>query len=113
MKRSIARIRQAYDDGTYPRDFWEWLHDNWHVYDKFVALARQAKDAGYSKWSARSIVHVMRWQTAIVERSRSGLKINDHASPGLARLAMGMEEDLSDFFEVRGHNNQIPLRDDD
>lgn len=99
--RDVRRLAALYEDGEYPTGFWVWLSGNWHVYDMFVRMAHEAKDAGYDRWSARSILHAMRWQTLIVERGASGLKLNDHCSPGLARLSMKMETDLIAFFETR------------
>lgn len=97
----FGSAQQRYDDGTYPDGFWEWLAENEHIYREFVKLARQGKDRGMKTWSARSIVEVMRWQTALRQRGDDSLKINDHAVPGLARLAMAREPDLEGFFRTR------------
>jgi hypothetical protein len=43
----------------------------------------------------------MRWETALRDGAANTVKINDHASPGLARLAMAEHPDLWGFFETR------------
>lgn len=93
---------RAYDDGTYPSDFWEWLERNRHIYEAFVHLALRARRRGINRWSARSLIEILRWRTALKERTEtSSLKINDHCVPGLARLAMAKIPDLEGFFQTR------------
>ena len=94
-------VQQLYDDGTYPVGFWAWLRKNEHVYDEFVKLARRAKRRGAKCWSARGIIHVLRWRTGLREGDQNALKLNDHSTPGLARLAMEREKDLTGFFRTR------------
>ena len=96
----IARLREKYDDGTYPAGFWPWLADNMGLYRDFVATAHRAQRRGIHRWSARAILHVMRWESGTREEY-GPLKINNNSSPGLARLAMACWPDLADFFETR------------
>jgi hypothetical protein len=99
--RPTARPLRALDDGSYPRGFFDWVESNWPIYLRFVALAKRAKRANLRRWSADAICHVLRWETALRERSDSGFKINNNRTAGLARLAMALEPDLKGFFVVR------------
>lgn len=85
----------------YPKGFWRWLDDNEHIYTEFVAMARKARQKGFSTWSARAICEVVRWQTALRDGYSHSTKLNDHATPGLARLAMAEHQDLRGFFNTR------------
>lgn len=97
----VERYRRLYDDGTYPTDFWPWLEDNRHLFVAFVEVARRAKRRGFQQWSARAIWHILRWESAEKEGGQDMLKVNNNATPGLARLAMKLYPDLADFFETR------------
>lgn len=70
---------------VFPPDFTAWLADNEHVWDAFVGHARDVLRSGYTHYSARTIIHVMRHHSAIRERGGS-FKINNDHSPYLARL---------------------------
>jgi len=97
----VQRWQRLYDDGTYPEDFWQWIELNAHVLTAFIALARRSQARGLRRWSSDAICHVLRWQTAMREAGQSHLKINDHATAGLARLAMQLAPDLIGFFATR------------
>lgn len=93
--RTYERIKPEYPDG-----FWAWLDKNEHVYQAFVRLAIRGQKKGLRHWSARAIIHVLRWQTAM-EDSDELFKINNSYTPGLARLAMQEYPLLNDFFLIR------------
>jgi hypothetical protein len=101
MWSRASLLREEHDDGTYPEGFWEWLEDNLHILDAFLQIAVDTKRAGVPRWSSDAICHVLRWQTAVRERGQKFLKINDHATAGLARLALAMRPDLAGFFTTR------------
>ena len=90
-----------YED--YPDHFFEWLYDNRHIYRKFKALALQARANGQKHWSARAIIHIMRWRMRIRQRGDATFKINNNYSPGLGRLAMAEYPELKGFFSTRRH----------
>ena len=77
-----------------------WLKDNSHVYRRFCFIARKARRIGMKRWSARGVIHVMRWKSAIQD-SDPTFKINNNISPMLARQAMKDYPELEGFFEVR------------
>ena len=100
--RNVEVLERRHEDGTYYTGFWEWLPDNWHIYEGVVALAREAMDVEDREyWSVDALCHILRWQTSIRDRSQTRLKINDHCTSGLARLIMAREPDLEGFFQIR------------
>ena len=79
-----------------------WLKDkdNRKAYQAFLEIALAAKRGGMKRWSARGIAHVMRYQTAISDGDKT-FKINNNATPMLARQAHKDEPELTGFFETR------------
>src|SRR6478735_86890 len=94
-------LRLAFDDGTYPEGFWDWLDANMHILAAFRSIALETLNSGVRRWSSDAICHVLRWQTAVRERGQNALKINDHATAGLARLVPHLEPRLVGFFVTR------------
>ena len=84
----------------YPENFFNWLKENEHIYHEFVNLARKMKATGRDRWSAMSIIEIIRWETGLVSRG-DVFKINNTYRSGLARLAMVENPDLKGFFEIR------------
>lgn len=75
---------------------------NPHVYKLFKKFARQAKEAGRDRWSARDIVHRIRWFVNIETNDpTSDFKINDHYSPYYARKLVKQDDSFDGFFEMR------------
>lgn len=101
FESAARRLARRYDDGTYPLAFWEWLEDNQHVLTAFIRIARKTQAAGFTQWSGRAILHILRWETAVREGAQNALKINNNASPGLVRLAMQLQPELTGFFRTR------------
>lgn len=69
-------------------------------YQAFVRHALTLKARGLRRYSARGILHVLRFETA----SRDGddtFKINSMKSAGWARRAMSEHSELAGFFETR------------
>lgn len=86
---------------VYPTKFTDWLKDNEHVWDAFVAEAFRIIDRGFTHYSARTLVHYLRHHSAVAEHGRSGWKINDHHSPYLARLFCQAHPGHDDLWELR------------
>ena len=106
---SVLNLRAEHDSPEYHPEFWDWLSENYDIYEGFVKLARRAKIRGYSHWSARASIHVLRWESAKVDTDQN-FKINNNASSGMARLAMAMHKDLEGLFHTRGRSQaQFPL----
>lgn len=70
------------------------------VCDLFLKIALEIKEAGWRRYSARAIVHRIRWHMKI-ERHEVAFKINNNVTPTLSRWAMKKNEALADFFETR------------
>ena len=65
----------------------------------FETLALKLKNSGHAKYSARTILHVMRWHRDIAKDGRE-YKINDHWSAPLSRWFMA-KHGCHEFFETR------------
>jgi hypothetical protein len=81
-------------------DFLAWLEKNWEIYRAFEREADRIRARGHKHWSARTIIHWLRHETALRENG-SDWKINNNASPDLARLYVMMNPGTDDFFEFR------------
>jgi len=66
-------------------EFMDWLPDNLHVWDAFCQEAFAVRQAGYTHYSARTIIHFLRHHSAVAEKNGEW-KINNNHSPYLARL---------------------------
>jgi hypothetical protein len=81
-------------------DFERFHAENPHVYRLFEQFAIQA--AGRRpRFSARTILHRIRWYTSVETDDPTGLKINDHWSPFYARLFEAAHPHHAGFFEKR------------
>lgn len=74
------------------------------VCDLFERLALQVRDAGLRCYSARAILHRMRWFER-VERGNGEFKVNNNHSAALARWFLARHPELPDFFETRGNDD--------
>ena len=70
----------------YPDGFFQWLQDNNHIWLAFEKLALQMAGKR-ERYSARTIVEVMRWNTDIREKDIT-FKLSNNMTPGMARLWM-------------------------
>jgi len=75
--------------------------ENPHVYRMFRKFALQATGKR-KRFSARTIVEVMRWNTSIVTDDPEGFKINDHWIPYYSRMFERELPQWKGFFERRG-----------
>ena len=80
--------------------FLAYLPGNIHVYQAFEEQALKVAAAGHRHYSARTIVEVLRHHSALADSS-AVWKINDHATPYLARLFALMHPGLAYLFEFR------------
>ena len=97
--RVLAGAEQIYIGEPNERlAFARFLAENWDVWIAFYWLARKAHTDGMDHWSARGVMHVLRWKTAARESSGK-FKINNKWSGMMARLynlSVG-----TDFFRTR------------
>ncbi len=66
----------------------------------FESLAFKVREAGLLRYSARALLHQIRWHHR-VERGDAAFKINNNHSAPLARWFMARHPELPDFFETR------------
>ena len=110
IKRSVnvrtADTRQAslnliFEDDLYPDNFFYWLQSNQHVYRAFCAYAFRMAMTGRKRYSAKTIVERIRWDTDIKD-SETTFKINNNYTSGMARLFMSeYGEKYPGFFQLR------------
>lgn len=75
-------------------------HDNPHVYREFVLLACQMRDTGRKRYSARTIMEVMRWHYDLKTKG-SVFEVNDNFTPIYVRLLIHNHPEFDGFFELR------------
>jgi hypothetical protein len=80
--------------------FQQWLPENMHVWDAFVAEAFAIIRKGYQHYSARTIIEVLRHHSALHESSGEWKLNNDHP-PYLARLFDLVYPQHAGLFEYR------------
>lgn len=80
--------------------FAQWLADNGHVWIAFEREANRVWSRGRRHYSARTIVEVLRHETALADTGQDW-KINDHNTPDLARLYRLTYPERAGLFETR------------
>lgn len=100
LRDVVVGVEQRDRSELYPDGFFRWLELNPIIVLEFVDRARQVKASGRSRFSARAIIENIRWHTLLADREAT-FKINDHWTPGLARLAMALDPALEGMFELR------------
>lgn len=79
------------------------------VCDLFEQLAMDVKRKGFDQYSARAILHQIRWHHQ-VERGDREFKCNDHWTPALARWVAARHPEMAKFFELRSSPHKEPER---
>lgn len=93
---------EAGDRRGYPAGFFAWIEtvEGQCVWAEFEKLALRAARSGRPRYSAKSIIEVIRWNTMINDGTE--FKVNNNWSPGLARLWMQKHgRDYPNFFALR------------
>jgi hypothetical protein len=84
------------------QDFKHFHADNPHVWPLFVRFAFEAIKAGRQRFSARTIIHRIRWFTSVeTTTADEDFKINNNWSPYYARVFMRIYPEHEGFFETR------------
>ena len=82
--------------------FEDYDHRHPEGWELFVHFARQARQAGRDRYSARAIVHRIRWERSIERQDGDAFRINDHFAGHYARKLMHEDPDrFGGFFELR------------
>lgn len=66
----------------------------------FEGYALKLRAAGFEKYSARAVLHRIRWHYH-VERGDKQFKCNNNWTPRLARWLMRRHPTMNGFFEIR------------
>jgi hypothetical protein len=83
------------------------------VIDLFENLTLHLVNTGWTRYSARAILHRIRWHFA-VERGMRDFKCNNNWTPTLARWVMQKHPGtLENFFELRRSPGTVPVNGDD
>ena len=98
----LMAITEQHSD-TFPASFTDWLRDNQHVWNAFVAQALSVVNVGFKHYSARTIIEVLRHHSALTEGS-GFWKLNDHTTAYLARLFALAYPQHAKLFEFRSTN---------
>ena len=83
----------------YPAGFFQWLIQNQHIWNQFelhsLTMARKRL-----RYSARTIIEVMRWNSDIRQVEKT-FKLSNNMVPGLARLFMHTHgEKFPKFYQI-------------
>lgn len=81
-------------------DFYDWLRENWGIWLRFCEEADKIRRTGREHYGARTIAEYIRHETALREL-KGEFKLNDHATPDLARLYLATHPEAEGFFETR------------
>lgn len=92
----IAHMNAA----QFTREFLDYLPGNLHVYAAFEREALRVADRGRQHYSARTIVEVLRHESALREVGGQ-FKLSDWHTPYLARLFVLIHPQHVDLFEFR------------
>ena len=84
-------------------EFDRFVADNPEVYEQFRLLAVKLKAKGFTRWGAKAIWEVLRYELAVnTTNSVKDYKLNNNHVSRMARKLMNEEpEDFGDFFELR------------
>lgn len=96
---TFAIARQHVD--LFREGFIAWLATNAQVWTAFEREATKVWNRGRRHYSARTIVEVLRHESALAEIG-GDYKLNDHHTPDLARLYALRYPDRDGLFEFRG-----------
>ena len=88
------------DSSQFRADFSEWLELNWHIWRAFVDQADRVWNRGRRHYSARTIVEVLRHESALSEFGGE-FKLNGNYVPDLARLYVQRYPERAGLFETR------------
>lgn len=83
------------------RAFNEYHRANPAVWQAFERFAFEAIRAGMKKYSARAIIHRIRWFVEVETKSSDGFSVNNNLSPYYARMFMARYSQHQGFFETR------------
>ena len=93
-------VVQAASIPRVPNAFLDYLRANAHVYLSFEALAFSKVRIGFTRYSSRAIIHILRHESEVREDQPSVFKISDHVSPYFSRLFAVRWPQHEKFFQM-------------
>lgn len=87
----------------YPDGFWLWIDQpaNQRLYREFERKALRLARSGKAHWTSRQIIETIRCEMRLADTDKQ-FKINDHNTPGMARLWMATHAgDYPGFFHLK------------
>ncbi|CAB4126095.1 hypothetical protein UFOVP73_20 [uncultured Caudovirales phage] len=97
--RHALNVMQAHSE-QFPADFAAWLKDNPDVWLRFCDEAVAIHKRGFSHYSSKTIIHVLRHHSSLHEES-GPWKLNNNHTPYLARLFDLTHPDRRGMWEYR------------
>jgi hypothetical protein len=85
---------------------------NPHIFAHFMRLADEMRATGRERYSARTIVEVMRWHYNL-KTSGNVFKVNDDFVPIYARVLIHEHPRFDGFFELRAVRSRGQLSDEE
>ena len=70
----------------FPAEFEQWFGPNHHVWKAFCDEAFRIRAKGFKRYSARTVIEVLRHHSAVTEAPGAVWKINNNHAPYMARL---------------------------
>jgi len=83
----------------FPKDFIEYIGANFHLYELFRDYARQIKAQGFKRYSQRTIIERIRWETDIKTTPAKPFKICNNHVRSMARLLVLEDNSFEGFFK--------------
>lgn len=83
------------------RAFWSFHHDNPHVYDLLVRLAREWQMTRGGGLGMKMLYERARWEVAVTTTTSDDYTLNNNFTAFYARLIMECEPDLAGVFKLR------------
>jgi hypothetical protein len=71
----------------------------------FEKLALEVRALGFERYSARAIIHRIRWHEQIDKGNRE-FKCNNNWTPSMARWVIAKHPNMTEFFELRESPNR-------
>ena len=88
-----------YHDDEFSDEFIEWVPNNTHIVDAFIHETFKIIRKGYTHYSGRTILEVLRHHSALAESGQ--WKLNNNHTPYLCRLFGLLNPKYANIFEYR------------
>lgn len=98
-EQGLREILQAHAE-QFRADFPAWLEENGHVWARFCWEADKLRALGRKHYSARTILEVLRHESALSDADVT-FKLNNNHAPDMARLYQLTHAGSDGFFELR------------